>query len=64
MFDWTPCGLGVCAAESGHDGTCAEASGWDEPAECFTADSTHGERFCHTHGEEHTTDRENGSEEP
>lgn len=23
-----PCGRGVCAAEDGHDGTCAEASGW------------------------------------
>ena len=24
------CGLGVCCAEDGHEGTCAEASGWDE----------------------------------
>lgn len=26
------CGRGICAAESGHEGTCDEASGWaDEP---------------------------------
>lgn len=24
------CGLSPCAAEDGHNGTCAEASGWDE----------------------------------
>ena len=30
MDEWVPCGLGVCAAEDGHAGTCAEASGWDE----------------------------------
>jgi len=24
------CGRGVCAANAGHEGTCAEASGWDE----------------------------------
>jgi hypothetical protein len=29
---YEPCGLGVCAANEGHDGTCDEASGWaDEP---------------------------------
>lgn len=26
----TACGISPCAAEDGHDGTCAEASGWDE----------------------------------
>ena len=24
------CGRGICAAMEGHEGTCAEASGWDE----------------------------------
>jgi hypothetical protein len=24
------CPLGVCSAPAGHEGTCAEASGWDE----------------------------------
>lgn len=24
-----PCGLGPCAANAGHDGSCAEASGWN-----------------------------------
>lgn len=23
-----PCSRGICAAEAGHDGTCADASGW------------------------------------
>ncbi len=23
-----PCGRGICAANEGHEGTCAEASGW------------------------------------
>lgn len=23
-----PCGLGVCSAEDGHEGSCDEASGW------------------------------------
>jgi hypothetical protein len=27
---WRACGLGICAANDGHDGTCAEASGWGE----------------------------------
>ena len=26
------CGRGICAAESGHEGTCDEASGWAEEA--------------------------------
>lgn len=30
MSDCTPCGLGPCAAPAGHDGTCAQASGWDK----------------------------------
>ncbi len=31
---WMPCGLGSCAAEEGHEGTCDEASGWtDEQVE-------------------------------
>lgn len=25
-----PCGLGPCAAQAGHDGSCAAASGWPE----------------------------------
>lgn len=25
-----PCDRGICAAGRGHQGTCAEASGWDE----------------------------------
>lgn len=32
-FDQPPgehCGRGVCAANEGHEGTCAQASGWDE----------------------------------
>ena len=29
--DYEPCGIGMCAANEGHSGTCAEASGWDEP---------------------------------
>ncbi|MGQ5692108.1 hypothetical protein ACSVIA_20405 [Rhodococcus erythropolis] len=28
-----PCSRGVCSANNGHEGTCAEASGWAEPAE-------------------------------
>ncbi|WP_288799428.1 hypothetical protein [uncultured Arsenicicoccus sp.] len=24
------CGKGVCAANAGHEGTCAEASGWED----------------------------------
>ena len=28
---WEPCGRGVCAAAEGHEGTCAEASGWEDP---------------------------------
>ncbi|QWY81863.1 hypothetical protein SEA_HONK_40 [Microbacterium phage Honk] len=28
--EWRACGLGVCAAEDGHEGTCDEASGWAE----------------------------------
>ncbi|MFB7853764.1 hypothetical protein [Rhodococcus qingshengii] len=28
-----PCSHGVCSANNGHGGTCAEASGWAEPAE-------------------------------
>lgn len=28
-----PCSRGVCSADDGHEGTCAEASGWAEPAE-------------------------------
>lgn len=24
------CGLGICSANGGHEGTCAAASGWDE----------------------------------
>lgn len=34
MSKFKHCGRGVCAAEAGHKGTCAQASGWDE----FTAD--------------------------
>lgn len=26
--EWEACGLGICAAPAGHEGTCAEASGW------------------------------------
>lgn len=26
--EWVPCGRGPCAANDGHAGTCAEASGW------------------------------------
>ena len=29
-YDYEPCGLGICAANEGHAGTCAEASGWPE----------------------------------
>ena len=29
---WEPCGRGICAAEDGHEGTCAEASGWGTPS--------------------------------
>lgn len=25
---WEPCDRGICAANKGHEGTCAEASGW------------------------------------
>ena len=25
---FAPCDLGSCAAEDGHDGTCAQVSGW------------------------------------
>lgn len=25
-----PCDKGVCAAPAGHEGTCAEASGWED----------------------------------
>lgn len=28
MPDTEPCGLSICAAPAGHDGTCAQASGW------------------------------------
>jgi len=31
MSDWQACGLGLCAAEDGHEGTCVEASGFQEP---------------------------------
>lgn len=31
--EWAYCGLGVCAANDGHEGTCAEASGWDDVEE-------------------------------
>jgi len=27
------CGRGICCANDGHEGTCAEASGWDREAE-------------------------------
>jgi hypothetical protein len=30
--DTMPCGLGICAANDGHEGTCAEASGWADEA--------------------------------
>ena len=30
--EWVPCGRGPCAAEEGHEGTCAEASGFEEEA--------------------------------
>ena len=30
MSKFKHCGRGVCAAEAGHKGTCAQASGWDE----------------------------------
>lgn len=30
MTEWEPCGRGVCAANEGHEGTCAGASGWVE----------------------------------
>ena len=33
--DFRPCGLGPCAAPENHDGTCAQASGWDK----FTDDA-------------------------
>ena len=33
MNDTEYCGRGVCAAMEGHEGTCAEASGWDEAPE-------------------------------
>jgi hypothetical protein len=35
VSEFVPCGRGVCAAEEGHDGTCAQASGWDS----FTEDA-------------------------
>lgn len=28
--EWEACGRGICAAEEGHEGTCAQASGWDD----------------------------------
>lgn len=37
-----PCSRGVCSANNGHEGTCAEASGWAEPAE----EETKAEEFC------------------
>lgn len=27
---WQACGRGICAAEAGHEWTCAEASGWTD----------------------------------
>ena len=30
MTSWEPCGLGPCAANEGHEGSCAAASGWPE----------------------------------
>ena len=40
---WEACDLGVCAAPRGHDGTCAEASGWayDEREEIAFARELH-----------------------
>lgn len=35
MSDYTPCGIGPCSAPEGHEGTCAQASGWDK----FTDDA-------------------------
>ena len=32
------CGRGICAAGDGHEGTCSEASGWDEPLTTLPAD--------------------------
>lgn len=28
IADWQSCGLGICCAEDGHEGTCAQAAGW------------------------------------
>lgn len=33
--DFVPCGRGVCAVAEGHEGRCAQASGWDS----FTEDA-------------------------
>jgi 3-deoxy-D-manno-octulosonate 8-phosphate phosphatase KdsC-like HAD superfamily phosphatase len=38
LIEWEACGLGICAAPAGHEGTCAEASGWVD--EDGTAPST------------------------
>lgn len=48
MAEFVPCGLGVCAAEDGHEGTCEEASGW---AQCAAVDE-HGSRCIFEPGHE------------
>jgi hypothetical protein len=39
---WIPCGLGICSGEDGHEGSCAEASGW---ADDMTSASVHTDRI-------------------
>lgn len=41
-----PCSRGVCSANNGHEGTCAEASGWAEPAEEETKAELCAVRLC------------------
>lgn len=38
MSESTYCGLGICAAMDGHEGTCDEASGWDDPEDTTEQD--------------------------
>jgi hypothetical protein len=45
------CGRGICAAMEGHEGTCAEASGWADVPPAPTPDLRERIVYCPIHGD-------------